>query len=99
MKQKKIVIETTYFGSIRRCLHLNKENNYTYINSELVSKDIMLLKTSDERFITGSDYINKKNKFLNTKPSTEGELYVDENSLLPVNEIEEAKIQKKSLHL
>lgn len=100
MKKKNIVIEASYFGNIRKCLHLNKGNNYKYINSEIVSRKQVLLKTTDQTYITGYDYINGKNKFLNTYPTKEGELFVDEKSLVKTDSyIYEDKIPEKSLHL
>lgn len=100
MKKKKIVIEASYFGNIRKCLHLNKENNYKYINSEIVSRNQFLLKTTDNIYMTGYDYISGKNNFLNANPTKEGELFVDEKSLVKADSyIYEDKIPKKSLHL
>lgn len=102
VKTNDIVIVSTYFGSIRKCIHLTKENNYSYLNSQLVEENKLLLKTNDEKFITGSDYINKKNKILNTLPTREGELYVDKDSLVLASSClteDEDKIKEKSLHL
>lgn len=100
MKKKKIVIETTYFGNIKRCIHLNKEKNYIYINSEIVDQNRMLLKTTDGKYITGSDYVSKKYALLDINPIREGDLFVDEESLVLANSyLDEDKIKKKSLHL
>ena len=99
MKTKKLVIKTTYFGSIRKCISLNKENNYSYINSELVSENRLLLETNKGKFITGSEYVNKKNNLLSTTSNREGEIYIDKNSLVPANDSIGEKINKKSLHL
>ena len=88
MKKQKIEIKAMYLGNIKKCLSLT-EHRIHIVEDQ---KKVCLIEFNDKTFTTYKNYVEEKYNILKDYPSYEGELFVDRNSLEPLDYVESSGI-------